>query len=356
MLEQHELSAISVFEREPRSSDSSRWAKHVIDQREYTFVQPITFTPYASVKACSARCQFCSENLREVNARLHASQLRPKENYFDMLDEVLSKLKGLPLSYSLSGLEMTDDFNWFISLLDRLAMFRDASPVENSVLYTNMSGFCDNKNGLKTIQAVDDFRLDWIEVSRHHFDGAINQNIMRFRPECEAIDNVAFSSTLGLLAEVTPVKLVCILQRGGVDSVNGLLGYLYWAKRLGVKKVIFRELSILNAMYKTNSTYSYIESSRVSVVALFDEFLKDKRIEGNIEWTLSTKGYYFNNIVGLYDDIELVFEVSDYSLMHEKHNSERVYKLIFHSNGNLCADWNPVNNILYQANNNGSDL
>lgn len=33
--------------------------------------------------------------------------------------------------------------------------------------------------------------------------------------------------------------------------------------------------------------------------------------------------------------------------MHAQHGSGDVYKLVFHANGNLCADWNPERHVLF---------
>ncbi len=349
VLKKHNIKIPSVFYRDPDANDKPEWFKHIVNEKECEFSQPITFTPYASVKPCSARCKFCSENLREANSVVHASQLRPGKNYFKLLDKALLQLQGLPLSYSLSGLEMTDDFIWFATLLDKLDGFRRISPIKSSVLYTNAAGFSCELAGEKFIKAVEDFRFDWLEVSRHHFDDAINQKIMRFRTGCKIKENSVFSSVINMLKAFASIKLVCIVQEDGISNGDELLSYLKWAKKIGVTKVIFREFSHLNSSYSNNNTYSYITSSRVSIVALFDDFLASLGAGNASRWDLLTEGYYFKNIVGQYDDMELIFEVSDYSRMRKKHDSEKIYKLIFHSNGNLCADWDPFKNIIYQA-------
>ena len=267
-----------------------------------------------------------------------------------MLEKALEELQGLPLSYSLSGLEMTDNKSWFFDLLDCLYTFKNLSPVENSVLYTNASGFSHTESGHAMIEKVSAFGLDWLEISRHHFDEQINQKIMRFRPDLTISQNTTFSSVVRSLKESVEVKLVCIIQEGGVDSVASLVDYIDWARSIGMRKVIFREFSILDTSYKNNKTFSYIGSSRVSVIELFSQLLKNKEIAPKMQWKYLTKGYYFTNVIGCYDDMELIFEVSDYSEMHKKHDSESVYKLVFHANGNLCADWNPSKHVLYRSN------
>jgi hypothetical protein len=86
------------IEREPRPDDAARWRDHVFDGVAHRCAQPITFTPYASARPCSARCRFCSENLVNAQSGMRAARLRPGPGYFAMLDHALAALRGLPLS------------------------------------------------------------------------------------------------------------------------------------------------------------------------------------------------------------------------------------------------------------------
>ncbi|MFC6981061.1 hypothetical protein [Microbulbifer taiwanensis] len=338
----------SVVLREPRG-EPSRWRQHTIGARSWQVIQPVTFTPYAAVRPCSGRCLFCSENLREKEAERHASLLRPAGNYFPQLQQVLKELRGLPLSYSLSGLEMTDDRSWFLQLLETLAIHAArGNPVESRVLYSNASGLVVLGDDPVLTRAITDFGFSWIELSRHHYDEKSNQGIMRFRSSSLAADNMAFEKSVALLNGITDIKLVCIVQTDGVDSLAEMLRYLAWARSLGVKHVIFRELSVLDRRYKANATYRYIDSARVSVGRLMQEFL-ERNGDALPELKQSTYGYYFTNLVVDDGGLRITFESSDYTLLHEKHDSGRVFKLVFHANGNLCADWNPDRHVLFSA-------
>ena len=135
--------------------------------------RPITFTPYASARPCSARCTFCSENLRTTGAGRAAATLRPRIDYFDALRAALAQLPGLPLSYSLSGLETSDDPDWCLSMLDVLdAAARDGVPVADRVLYSNGAGFA-RAPGDALLDAFSHFGLSWVELSRHHPDACL---------------------------------------------------------------------------------------------------------------------------------------------------------------------------------------
>ncbi|MYN01027.1 hypothetical protein GTP41_02840 [Pseudoduganella sp. DS3] len=336
----------TVAFRAPDPADDERWRRHNIGGRVHRIAQPVTFTPYASAQPCSARCRFCSETLLETGGGRPSSALRPGPGYFAALERALEQLRGLPLSYSLSGLETTDDAAWMGAMLDILAQHAALSPVLNRVLYTNGAGLAVTQQGEALTERLAGFGLDWLELSRHHFDAATNQSIMRFRPGVQVQYQQAFSAMVRRLAGRLNVKLVCIIQDGGVAQAEAVLRYLEWAHALGVRSVIFREFSKLDESYKDNVTARYIGKARISMDGLLAQCLATAEFADSFVFEQVTEGYYFWNLIGRLRDMQVTFEASDYSQMHRQHGSGDVYKLVFHANGNLCADWNPERHVL----------
>lgn len=336
-----------VIRRAPPLHEAARWHTHTIGGIERRFAQPITFTPYASVRPCSARCTFCSENLRKTDGGTPASRLRPAPDYFDGLSRALRALRGVPLSWSLSGLETSDDADWMLRLLETLAAGESDGPViEDRVLYTNGAGFAAPQ-GEVLRRALQRFGLSWLELSRHHHDGTANQAIMRFRPEVAIGDQAVFERTARHLSDAVPLRLVCILQRGGVAHPQDVAAYLSWARQCGAGTVVFREFSRLDDGYRDNATARYLRAERVSMDALLTACLDDPGVSRG--WTLDalTEGYYFWNLrlrtsVGL----DVVFESADYGAMHERHATGDIYKLVHFADGQLCAGWEPGHDVL----------
>jgi hypothetical protein len=340
-------SSLPLQQRLPAPDDPTRWVVHPIDGQTYRFAQPITFTPYASWQPCSARCRFCSENLRQPGAGPAAAQLRPGADYFVGLAEALARLCPLPLSWSLSGLENTDAPGALMQLLTVLEdAERAGQAVEQRVLYSNGAGFA-GPQGAELIAALQDFGLTGLEFSRHHHDAARNQAIMRFGPEHDALV-VDVTPLLHRLRNSLPLKLVCVLQRGGVDAVDDLAGYLDWARSIGVGTVIFRELARLDGDYLPNQTARYVTQARIDVAGLAGAALQ-AGVHGLAPFA-RTQGYYFSNLrCRTRAGIEVVFEAADYASMHARHASDRVYKLIHFANGELAADWQPGWRTLWRA-------
>lgn len=344
------LDEIPCFiQREPTENETDRWVSHQIGNRQYHIALPVTFTPYASVKSCSARCHFCSENLREIHHHQHSSMLRPSKSYFSQLTSALEQLRDVPLSYSLSGLEMTDDLLWFSELIRVLERHKQVSRVDQTVLYSNGAGLVDLQKNVDLMTTIKQFDISWVELSRHHFNDLENQKIMRFRSDQRIMKNEHLSNAIELVGQLSLVKLVCIVQSEGVNDLESLVDYIYWAVSLNVKNIIFRELSLLDNNYKENSTFNYIARTRVLIGDLAEKFINRFFCGGSLKIVQATNGYYFCNLVVDFNGIIITFESSSYIDLKKKHESGKVYKLIFHANGNLCSDWNPDRNILFSA-------
>lgn len=351
VFEQLSTETPTLVRRAPRQADERRWHLAEVGGRPYRFAQPLTLTPYAAARPCSARCRFCSETLRPTHGGTMSARLRPADNYFDTLRRALAVVRGIPMSWSLSGLEASDDETWLLQLLDTLqAEERDGAVIQQRVLYSNGAGFARSR-GDELLAALERFGLSWIELSRHHPDPWRNQAIMRFRAGEPIADGDVFANAARAMAARVPVKLVCIVQRAGVDSAAGVMAYLRWAEGLGASAVIVRELSRLDDSYRDTASRRYIDSGRVSI----EEILADCMATPwwrELSPQYLTEGYYFWNVVlRTPSGMDVTFEVSDYAAMHRRHDSGDIYKLVVHTNGHLCAGWEPDRDILWSPGN-----
>jgi hypothetical protein len=310
--------------------------------------QPVTFTPFASARPCSARCTFCSETLVHDEARVLSASLRPRPSYAGELAACLHALEGLPIGYSLSGLEATDDAAWLLDVLDVLDAHGRASPVGERVLYSNGNGLSPRTTGAHLVPRLAAFGLTRVELSRHAVAQGDNDAIMRFHAHAATRDNDAFAEAVQFArAGGLRVRLVCVVQRGGVADLDAAERYLAWARALGVDDVVFRELSRTGARYRANASLRLVDDARVPI----ETFLR--ALEGRNARAFApierTRGYYYENVRGTWDGVSVTFEASDYVDMKARHASGVVHKLVFHANGNLCADWDPEREVLWRA-------
>ena len=211
--------------------------------------------------------------------------------------------------------------------------------------YTNAAGLAEKSLRNLIIDGLLKFGFDRIEVSRHHFDSNINQAIMNFRKYEKIMESDVFESVIKILNNQLPVTLVCIIQRDGISSYDQIENYLEWARRLGVSKVIFRELCDVPISYKNNRTFIKINLERKGIEKIVQSWLEKKGAKINY----FINGYYFWNANFTYNRTEVVFERSDYSTMNRNHSSDTIHKLVFFPNGNLCSGWEPYKQVLYSA-------
>lgn len=316
--------------------------------KQYKIRSGLTFTPYANPKRCNANCRFCSEKLRRKHQKnLTAyNTIEDYDAYFEGLTRVfrdLSKVNNIGLS--LSGLEATNEPNWLERLLDLIAENKDSPAFGKKVLYTNSSGlytypFLVNK----LIQCG----FDALEISRCHYDDGINQNIMSINRDEPICHNEYYEVLIKTLTEKIAVKNSCILTQLGVSTLSEVEKYLQWKMNLGVNHVVFRELSRLNEEYVNTETKKWIDLNRVRIDSLLTAIMPNfEDILSGWDYQYSVVGYYYYNEHYRYKDkMHVVIEVSSYNELIHQSTSNIIHKLVFHSNGNLCGDWDPDNYVL----------
>ncbi|PHN04098.1 radical SAM family protein [Flavilitoribacter nigricans] len=319
-----------------------------IGKRTWSLRSGLTFTPYANPTRCNAHCRFCSEELqRKHQKQLTALQLiTDHDRYFSALSAVLADLAGLKnLGLSLSGLEATSDPFWLVRLLQLLQSQQGIPRFNERVLYTNGSGLHRSPDLIFLLQ---DLAFDRLEISRCHYKERINQRIMYINRNQAVWQNVAYEELIRKVNGRLPVKSSCILTKPGVNDVNEMEKYLDWQLSLGVSQVVFRELSRLDDTYIENSTKQWVEDNRVPIDGLLRTIMPDlNRQRRNWTYLGSTAGYYYYNERYRYKNtLEVNLETSSYRALMDCNETSLVQKLVFHSNGNLCGDWDPNEQVM----------
>lgn len=312
---------------------------HCLRGRTWKLRPGLTFTPYANPTSCNAHCAFCSEELLRRDAdRLSAKTLiGDRDQYFEGLDRAWRELAGFPVGLSLSGLEATADAAWMLRLLDLVARHEGLFPTK--VLYSNGSGLCTHP---ALVDALAARAFDRVELSRCHFDEAVNQRVMRFERDQPVWRTEAFEGTVRAVAARVPVKLVCVLARGAVETLDDVEAYVARAAALGVDRVVFRELSALGDVYVDNRETRWIAEHRASSRALMDAVLPDDGApRAGWRFVGVTAGYYYYNEVYAHRGVEVTLEASDYVAHDLAQRTGVIQKLVFHSTGDLCGDWVP---------------
>lgn len=304
-----------------------------------TFSPALTFTPFASARPCSGRCIFCSETLQHREQKRLSASLRPGPRYFSQLRQAFADLRTLPIGLSLSGLEQTDDADFFEGIIDTIVDHRrSGGSIRDVVLYSNGAGLARSTTGDRLLPRLAE--VNRVEFSRHSNVRERNDAIMRFRPGVAVAEQAVFEEVVRDAHAFAHVRLVCVVQQGGIDDASTLMSYLRWAAKLGVKDVVFRELSRLGDTYRPNRTLRLVEERRVGIEGLFEG------VHHELEALHVVDGYYYWNVACAFEGMRVTFEVADYIQMKKEHASDVVQKLVFHADGTLSADWDPDREVL----------
>lgn len=313
----------------------------------YQLRRGLTFTPFANPTPCNAHCGFCSEELQ----RKHQQHLTSKsiindyDQYFEALAEVFDDLRAVEqVGLSLSGLEATSDPVWLLRLLDLLQ--QDQAPQFNEkVLYTNATGLHNHPALVEALQAT---RFDRLEVSRCHYNDEVNQRVMFFNRNEPVHKNAAYEPLIRRIAPLMKIKNSCILTQTGINNVDEIERYLEWMMGLGVSTVVFRELSILDETYVNNRTRQWTEQNRVALDGLLQTIMPQlDQVRPHWTYQYTQAGYYYYNEYFTYkNSVEVILETSSYDALMRRNAQDMVQKLVFHSNGNLCGDWDPDSEVL----------
>lgn len=300
----------------------------------------LSFTPYIYNK-CSANCDFCSEKLVRNGKVMVCDEQCP--DYVDRLRQVFDWLRNRPVFLSLSGKEPSESVELLEIITEEAVKFINSGGViTDKVMYSNLSGFCKEKQRL--LKVISDIELTRIECSRHHYDEDMNQSIVNFKTGESIKRNDVFQSVVRELNQYVPMKMVCVLQKKGISTIQEILRYLEFAKETGVREVVFRELAMFDDAVDAGVTTKYIIDNRIELM----EILKVLS-PAQFSCVHIIEGYYYYSFQYRYKDMCVSFEMSDYEEMIRKHYGNQLYKLILYPNGTLCKDWNMEGEIsLYE--------
>lgn len=290
----------------------------------------ISFTPYI-YNSCSASCKFCSEKLVRNGMAMICEEVAA--DYTKRLMDILAGLKDQEVFLSISGKEPSESCVFLENIMNCVGCFEEkGGKITEKVMYSNLSGFVQNMPKLEKI--LKSGKVTRIECSRHHYDEEINQSIMCFQ-ESAIKQNKVLADIIRKLRSFIPVKMVCVLQKSGISSLEEVKKYIEFAGEMGISDLVFRELAMFDNSVEKGSTADYIMENRIELMDILTELAPEA-----FELVRIVEGYYYFSFQYRYQNKNVSFEMSDYEEMKRKHEGTKRYKLIYYPNGKLCTDWN----------------
>lgn len=234
-----------------------------------------SFSPYARIKprsvsflpvarGCQASCPFCFSE-----ASVSADQPRGRPHEQSILEWVtLAKRRGAERAVVTGGGEPT--LMPHEGLLNLIKIC--SSKLSKVVLITNgvQLASASRSQRLRHLGELHDAGLSVLAVSRHHSDEAVNSRLMRYATQTPVLLE-AFSKQESLPA-LKP-RLVCVLQRGGVESVSDIDEYVAWASSFGVQEICFKELYVSSSeesVYHSRASNTWSANNQVPLSIVHD--------------------------------------------------------------------------------------
>ncbi len=296
---------------------------------------------------CNADCNFCIAHLRYLNDGLVyiKPELKNEEDYYQRLDAVLTSVQKLNPSVSITGGEPTVN-----KKLPSILKILSSHNVRKRTITSNGTGLFLKYHQNQTIfDALSDYRLEHLNISRAHFDSHKNSQIMvmaeHLMPE-------------GMLEEIIQeakrkninVRLSCALLKSGISKEKDIMEYIDWGHKIGVENIIFRQLMQFDdKKVKAGRIPNYCLQEEVDLFPIWN-FLDQNK---DFELYHQVLGYYYYVEVRKFKHMNIVSESADLRIINsqldkfkQQFHINTAFELVFHPNGNLCAGWNENEQIM----------
>ncbi len=220
----------------------------------------ISYLPIAN--ACQADCPFCFSN-----ASISKDQIKHDLN-FDLYSNWTKHAieHGATRAVITGGGEPTLlKFDKMLSLISMAS--KDFSLPVTLITNAHIFASCSTNEQDIYLDRLGSAGLSTLSISRHHYDHEINASIMKLRTPLGPFLSRAASLVHGSSSK-PKIRLVCVLQKGGIESLNDLEDYLDWGVHHGVQEFCFKELYISTSTESVYHDQASNEWSRANQVPL----------------------------------------------------------------------------------------
>ncbi|WP_339727400.1 radical SAM protein [uncultured Gimesia sp.] len=277
---------------------------------QYSELTPRSISLLPVAIGCQAKCSFC---FSKSSASVEQDKGTLSLEHIATLMQA-AKLRGAQRAVITGGGEPTLYPRPKLLELIRLAanyFSQKVVLITNGFILTEMSA-AERFAFLEELQTAG---LTTLAISHHHHDPDVNRRIMSLN-----IDVTRIAKSLAQNLDRFPtlsMRLICVLQKGGVEDAGAIQNFLNWAASLNVQEVCFKELYVSTSVeseYYSRPANEWSEAHQVPLRLLLD-FLQaeDWNQMGELPWGAPI---YENNINGVpmkvaaYTEPSLLWELS----------------------------------------------
>lgn len=290
---------------------------------------------------CNADCKFCVAQLRYANKGLiYKKDKLDNEEWFKRCEEILKLIRPLNPSISITGGEPTISKK----LVRTLEMVNDMG-FRKRTITSNGSHLFDKVSNKMIIDHLIDNGWNHLNISRPAITNEETQRIMRFNNEEGFCSNEMMKDIISITNGCNMKhRISCLLLKECVNSVDKMKEYLDNYIELGANNFIFRELMDYDTTAINLEKTNYCIENKVRLNDIWANI--DNYPE--FEKYLNILGYYYYVEIYKYRGVTVASESANMvqqGIEIQKHPN-RVYEMVFHPNGNLCASWIDKERIL----------
>lgn len=245
----------------------------------YQELKPLTFSFLPIAIACQAACKFCFSG-----SSISIERKRRIQDFTD-LDYWMERAAnaGAERFVITGGGEPT-----IMPFEEIEEALRKAQPhYRKSILITNGIFLSKHDSTIiaERLRALRTAGLDVLSFSYHHHTREGVKQIMGLDTGVEEV--LAVWQTLPK-EEVPTVRLICVLQQGGVEDAASIEAYLQLARKYEVPQVCFKELYVsatTESLYSSGKENIYSRDHQVSLSILLNWFDQQNTIKiGELPW------------------------------------------------------------------------
>lgn len=290
---------------------------------------------------CNADCKFCVAQLRfeSRSQQFKKCKIENDQEYYDRIDSVLTYLKPLNPSISITGGEPSKS-----KRLPEILRIINKHNYRKRTLTTNGSGLLDIVEDKTVLQHIIDNKFSHLNISKAHYNEDRNNEIMRYQNGYCSNEMIETIATISLSNGLRP-RMSCLLLKDGIDSLEEMIKYMEFYQNLGLDNIIFRELMDYDKDKMINKEkIEYNIQNKVYLNDIWKIIDSDKRFTP----IRNLLGYYYYVEVYRFNKIDMCSEGANLVKLYdekEKHQNI-VYEMVLHPNGNLNGSWVDNEDIL----------
>lgn len=241
--------------------DITAEAYHLHNDRlqEWNELRPLTLSFLPIAMACQAACSFCfSGSSISTEKKKRIKDFKHLEYWCRTASEA-----GAERFVITGGGEPTImPFEELIECLETSSQFFPKNVIISNGLFLSK---LDEDVIISRLKELKQAGLSVLSLSYHHYDPVTNSKIMGLDTKAEKIMEAYRKCDRD---DVPQLRIVCVLQKGGVDSAEEIQGFIAKALEYGIDQLCFKELyvaSTYESLYSKKKENLYSRDHQVSL-------------------------------------------------------------------------------------------